>query len=147
MTINSKENSMTLDQMFDALRSKGVAEVVVHYSGGNDEGGADGIDVFDAAGAAVTLPPSGAHEDTRYENGKRVPMGWVVTDWNVRPPVQRPATDEETLWAGVHKQLEAPIYDRYKSFAGEFECYGTVTWDITTGEYEMDDHYRYMMWD
>jgi hypothetical protein len=34
---------MTRDEVFQQLRQKGVKKAVVHFSGGNDEGGADSI--------------------------------------------------------------------------------------------------------
>ena len=46
---------MTKHQLFGTLAAMGVARAVVHFSGGNDEGGADGIDFFDAENKPVTV--------------------------------------------------------------------------------------------
>lgn len=138
---------MNQHQAMVALRERGVAKVVVHFSGGNDEGGADLTEFFDAADEKVEVPRSRATEDQRYDQATRrwLSAGWVV---NERAPdgergwTQRPATDDEILLAQLDRVLEEPIYDRYGSFAGDFEVYGTVTWDVATGKHEMHGEMR-----
>lgn len=36
--------------------------------------------------------------------------------------------------------LSEPVFDRYGSFAGDFSCYGKVTWDTVAETCEMDDY-------
>lgn len=117
-----------------ALRSRGVAKVVIHFSGGNDSGGADDIEYLDAAGNEVTIPNSSASQRQIHDPQK----GWITGPWQVyEQGGPRDATPEEIKWSKVADVLEAPIYNRWGSFAGDFDVQGTVTWDTATGEHEM----------
>jgi hypothetical protein len=33
----------------------------------------------------------------------------------------------------LHEQLSQPVWDKYGSFAGDFDVHGVVTWDVETG--------------
>jgi hypothetical protein len=54
---------------------------------------------------------------------------WDLPSWGGKP-------DEQEL----ADLLSEPVYDQYGTFAGDFSCYGTVTWDVSTGEVVMDDN-------
>lgn len=122
------------------LTDAGVATVVIEFSGGNDEGGADGTSYLDAAGNKVEgIPSSNAYEDREYNFDTRTygALGWKVSEYVDQKYTQRPATDDEVKAAKIGQVLEAPIYDRYGSFAGEFHVYGQVTWDVAAGTHKM----------
>lgn len=127
------------DNAMQNLRSAGVATVTVEFSGGNDEGGADGIDYFDAEGNALIVAGSHAYNESgsRYDpdTGKFVqsPARWVVYETGTK----RDATPAEIELAQVATVLEHPIYDRWGSFAGEFYVHGTLTWDVAAGTYKL----------
>lgn len=134
------------------LRDQGVAKVVIDFSGGNDEGGADAASFLDANGDGVKMPDSGvnAYERERWDsaNQRYVSEGWVV--WSVGPTgkqEQREATAEEIAAAKLEKVLEAPIYDRWGSFAGEFYVHGTLEWDVATGKHKLTGSESHEVWD
>jgi hypothetical protein len=134
----------------ETLRQKGVAKVEISFSGGNDEGGADGAVYLDANGEKVELPRGNAHENESWDPASRryISQGWIVTDWHRDSGyTSRPATEEEIQFSKLEKVLEEPIYDRYGSFAGEFHVHGTLTWDVATAKHEMHGQESHEVWD
>jgi hypothetical protein len=135
-------NQQALDQRnaMNALRSLGVATVLIHFSGGNDSGGADSTEALDASGNPVAIPESNAYQQTEFNDRTRT---WEPTGWKVRESKptggweDRPATAEEIRWANLARVLEAPIYERWGSFAGEFDVDGTLTWDVAAGTHKL----------
>jgi hypothetical protein len=137
-------------QAMQALKDLGVTKVSIPFSGGNDEGGADDIDYFDADGNTVEgIPTNQAHLSQKWDADHQtfVDEGWMVTNWNVRPSVSRPATDEEVTVAKLTQVLEYPIYDRWGSFAGEFYVQGTLTWDVSTGKHTLEGQESHEVWE
>jgi hypothetical protein len=135
-TITASESRQALDE----LRSRGVATVEIQFSGGNDEGGTDGIAFLDADGNEVEAPPS-PNVYTVYTAGGGTEIragGWQES---------RAATAEEIRQHNVYRVLEQPIYDRYYTFAGEFYVEGTVTWDIAKGTHEMHGQEQVSSWE
>lgn len=110
-------------EVFERLRERGAARAVVEFSGGNDEGGAEGIVLYDAAGDAVGEVDNGAL-------GSR----W---DPEMGRFVEVAATPERRLEEELAEALEAPIYEEYSSFAGDFSVGGRVTWDAEKGTVTM----------
>lgn len=146
---NPSAEALAQREAMNALRSRGVATVVIHFSGGNDSGGADSMEPTDADGNPVELPNSSAHQGTEYNNatGRWEPGPWTVYErGSDGRPVKRDATDEEILWGKVTKVLEAPIYDRWGSFAGEFDVDGTLTWDVATGTHKLKGQESVTSW-
>jgi hypothetical protein len=152
--INMNTNLSTPSAM-QILRDLGVATVKVEFSGGNDEGGADSIVYLDASGSQVTLglPDTRAYQSSKFDADTWKPTGWIVSEYE--PPAEgeergkwgtRPATPEEIRASDLLQVLEAPIYDRYGSFAGEFSVYGILTWDVATGKPSMDGQESYTEW-
>lgn len=125
-------------QVLQKLRSQGIARVEASFSGGNDEGGIDSMTFFDADGNEVEAPVR-PHVYRVYTQGRSELRGG---DWN-NP---RLATTEEVAQNLVYKVLEAPVYDKYYTFAGEFYVDGTLTWDITKGTNEMHGSESYTEW-
>jgi hypothetical protein len=141
-------------QAMETLKSLGIATVKVSFSGGNDEGGADGIDFFDADGNKVETNgalTSSAYQDQIWNEDTKSwgPTQWIVWEGtgSYKDRTKRPATPDEVRAAEVNAILEAPIYDEYGSFAGEFSVYGTLTWDVATGRSEMHGQYESRSWD
>lgn len=129
--------SMSTSDAMAALRKKGCVKAIVHFSGGNDEGGADGFTFLTADGTKIEMDMrTEAHQD--WDTKK-----WVVYTWEGREQKSRPATDVEIEDARLREVLEQPIYDQYGSFAGEFYVSGECTWDVATGKAEMHGHYEY----
>jgi hypothetical protein len=131
-----------------ALRKQGFVTAIVHFSGGNDEGGADGFVGVKADGEQVRIDGSDARQDQEYDPVSQTwkSTGWVVHSWGQdRSYTTRPATPEEIEHARICEVLEGPIYDQYGSFAGEFYVDGTCTWDVATGKAEMHGHYQSMV--
>ena len=111
---------MNKQQVFQALRERGAAKAVVKFSGGNDEGGCEGIEFYDQLGN-----PAGEMEEH-----------WGDSEWDPvkQKYVEKPLTKEQKL----SKALCAPVYDKYYSFAGDFYVYGQVVWDVSAGKVTMD---------
>lgn len=136
---------MTQAQAMMFLRLRGVAKVVVHFSGGNDEGGADTVEFLAADGSEVPVPESNAYRTSKWNNKTRAyeDLGYIVGSWVDGKYSHRPATDEEIQLARVRTVLEQPIYDSYGSFAGDFHVEGKVVWDVARGTYKMGGQQSY----
>jgi hypothetical protein len=117
-----RKNLMTRDGVFAALKSKGIAKVLVHYSGGNDEGGVNQIELFDANGENIG-------EMQEYYGGTSV---WDEAT-NTYKPAPPPSDDQRLAEA-----LGAPVYNKYGGFAGEYYVDGIVTWDVVNKK--INDH-------
>jgi hypothetical protein len=133
---------------FAAMKNAGIAKAVVHFSGGNDEGGADDIQVTHGDGTTESQDSyGGAHEAysswNKDKDGNTFPEGtWIImaegqdgTLYHARH--YRLATEQEIERAKLTSLLTAPVYDRYGSFAGEFYVDGVVTWDAEAGKVYM----------
>lgn len=131
-------------QALSTLRTLNVQTVKIHFSGGNDSGGADSIVALDANGNTVEIPDSRAHRGTMHDPKTN---RWVQGPWEVyESGGKRPATPEEIKWAQVSTALEAPIYDRWGSFAGEFDVDGELTWDVSAGTHKLTGQESVTTW-
>jgi hypothetical protein len=101
---------MTREQVWGELVKRGASRATVHYSGGNDSGGADDIRLWAGDKELCSIEE---HHGWRWIDGKAV---------EVEP-------DEDGALADA---LAAPVYDAYGSFAGDFSTEGVVTWDVAT---------------
>lgn len=99
---DESERPMNKSEVFTTLENLGVGVARVEYSGGHDEGGVDNILLLSA-------------EDP---NQKVIVNIW---DKNGRDPR---ITDQ------LVNALGGPVYDRYRTFAGEFSVHGEVIWDV-----------------
>ena len=116
-----KNNMMSRDSVFAALSKRGAVRVEVDYSGGNDEGGVNGITLFDANGENI------GHMDEYYGETQQ----WDEATKKYIP--SPPPTDEQRL----SQALCAPVYDKYYSFAGDFYVNGILTWDVANKKINM----------
>ncbi len=114
---------MTNDQIFDELRRRNITKVVVAFSGGNDEGGADGFTAHYTNGTEQELPVVHVYVD--YQTQQHV----VSAGYADGEHTTRPATPEEIAHAALLEALEQPIFDRWGGFSGDFHVDGTLTWD------------------
>jgi hypothetical protein len=106
--------------MFAELRRRGVAKVVVEFSGGGDEGGVNDITLYNADGGEI-----GKLEEDYGGSTYNSKTG----QWE---PINPPNPDTKLVEA-----LVAPVYDRYGSFAGEFYVSGTVEYDVANEKVKM----------
>lgn len=106
---------MDRGEVFEALAERGATKAVVEFSGGNDEGGADGIVLYDGDEETGTVEQYFGFVYHRGENG-----GWT----------SRPLTDAERREDELAEALAAPVYDEYSGFAGDFSVSGVVEWDV-----------------
>lgn len=100
---------------FTLLRKLGATKAVLHFSGGNDEGGVDAI--------LLHFPtPEGAEKP-------------LTKDFPVAYYNQEGDEDVE-----LSLLLQAPIDAEYGTWAGEFSAYGTLVWDVQAGTVVMDKY-------
>lgn len=89
------------------------------FSGGHDEGSVESITLIVAGGKAeMDLP-------TWYCGG----YGWD-NEKNTYKPLSEPANEDEEL----ADLLEGPINERFGAWGGAPSTYGTLTWDVATGD-------------
>jgi hypothetical protein len=112
----TNDKVMDRHKVFSLLKARNIVKVEVQYSGGNDEGSVNQINLIDNAGKVEYM-------EEYYDNYSV----WDETTKSYRSP--EPPTKEQLL----SKSLCAPVYDKYYSFAGEFYVSGTVTWDVVAG--------------
>lgn len=124
------------------LKDAGVSTVRLSFSGGNDEGSVYETVFLDADSnpVAVSLPENRAYENTEYNQATKTwDKRWVVWDnfSSTFPRQSRPATPDEISHANDIDTLEAPIYDKFGSFAGDFYVDGVLVWDVVAGTYTL----------
>lgn len=109
-------------EVFAELARRGVAQAKVHFSGGNDEGGINDVELLKADGSKVELldqwdchPPYDVYDKAQ---GKYVPAPDERSDQHKADWI---------LW----EAFEAPMEAEYGGFGGEFYVSGTYTWDVT----------------
>ena len=99
-----------------AFIKRGITMAEVTFSGGNDTGSCDGYTFFDA--------------DNNVVDG--VNMNYVSSSHRVDGKwVERELTDEEKAENDFINLVDAPVYWRWGSFAGDFSVEGTMYYDIT----------------
>lgn len=89
-------------EAFAALTRMGADRAVVEFRGGNDEGGPDSI--------------------TRYTGEQQIAS---LSSW---PTGTR--TREEQAEDRLADALSGPVFDRYHTFAGDFDVTGEVIWKV-----------------
>ena len=127
------------------LKDAGVSTVRLAFSGGNDEGSVNKTVFLDADSnpVAVSLYENRAYENTEYNQAtKNWDTRWVVWEnfSSTLPRQSRPATPDEIIHANDIDTLEAPIYDKFGSFAGDFYVDGVLVWDVVAGTYKLSGY-------
>jgi len=123
--VTGRHKGMNRDDMWAELRRRNVAEVVVNFSGGGDEGGVDEITLFNAEGKEIGK----LEEDYGGSTYDPVKNNWVA----INPP--NPDT-------ALVEALVAPVYERYHTFAGDFYVNGTVDYDVAKEKATMNKSER-----
>lgn len=103
----------TKAKVFEMLKARGATKAVLHYQGGNDEGGVDDVHLF--------IRPA---------------VGGEPISVDLDPYSYSGGPDAELV-----ALLEEPIDSKYGSWAGEFSAYGTLTWDAEAGTVVLNDNY------
>lgn len=98
------------DQIFDALATNDVSHVVMSFSGGSDEGGADGWKFYDASGHFEINPPASLLADNKniLEDMEEIllvyfhffdnqPAAWGAVEWNVSTRKVTLRADQEVI--------------------------------------------------
>ena len=109
-----EKTALSLDEAMALLSARGVETVEIDFSGGNDEGFAESARLQGPEGQGLGEIKDWYCGGYSYSGGQ-----WV--------PISEPETDDEKLY----QFLVRPIYDRYGSFAGEFQVDGTLTWRVS----------------
>lgn len=104
------------EQVFQWLKAKNYTKAVVSFSGGGDEGGVDRIELYKSKeGEAVeVIDEFEVRAKYSFEGGK-----YTVS-----------VEDGKENDYYVQQGLSKPVYDKYGSFAGEFQVDGEVIWDV-----------------
>jgi hypothetical protein len=111
-----RDRSEHKDKIIAAFTKRGIAMAEVTFSGGNDDGSCDGYTFFDV--------------DNNVVDG--VVMHYISKSHNVDGKwVERELTDEDKAQNDFVNLVDAPIYWRWGSFAGDFSVEGTMYYDIT----------------
>jgi hypothetical protein len=95
--------------------ARGATRAVVHFSGGNDEGGADSIYLYNGDEKVAELEPYGYDSEEVWDDEKK-------------QFVPNPDYKEDRLCDWL---ADIPS-DRYGNFAGEFYVSGVITIDTIT---------------
>lgn len=120
-------NDFDKDVAMQILRDHNVYRLVLEYSGGNDEGGVDAVRVTYMDGTQEDNP---SWCERHYADS--------VFDKDTGEWKRNEVSAEETASTKRADILEAPVYDRYYSFAGDFYASGTVVYDVQEGTCVMD---------
>jgi hypothetical protein len=103
---------VTRDQIFNELVARSVAKVIISFSGGNDEGGVDQIQLL-------------------YNNEvvEYIDEYWPVPKYDeaTKTWIKPERTYEQTF----QFYLTKPIYNKYHTFAGDWYVNGELVWDVT----------------
>ena len=136
--IKSSNNTyLSRDEVFRALKEEGVDRAVVEFSGGHDEGGANGVylERFVSGASGAGASGAGASEAEDDESWERV--GELREHvW----PGRRGLTGDEVEEMKLAQSLTAPVYDAYHSFAGDFFVSGTLQWRVAGHRVSMHGH-------
>ena len=108
------------------LRTLGITKAVVHYSGGNDDGGSEGISTIMEDGTTGEIKE-------HYLQGEYIPGKGYVTPDNYSEEVRKEAELADIL--------VAPVYRLWGTFAGEFYVSGEITWDTKANKVTVNQDY------
>jgi len=120
------------------LRTLGITKAVVHYSGGNDDGGSEGISTIMEDGTTGEIKE-------HYLEGEWIPGKGYVTPNDYPEEIRKEAELADIL--------VAPVYRLWGTFAGDFYVSGEITWDtkankiIVNQDYSEPNHtYQELEW-
>lgn len=111
------------ERALNALKDMGIVKCVMDFSGGNDEGAINSAVVTRTDGTEESNPPFLEREFLR-RTWDADTQTWGYAD---------DVTEEQKAHNELAELFEAPVYDAYGSFAGDFYVEGTLTYDVTAG--------------
>lgn len=114
------------ERTFELLRKKGAVKAVLPFQGGHDEGSVESITLTLEDGSEVDLP---TWYCGGYTLGERKPNG-DYGDW---VPLSTPTNEDEEL----ADLLEGPINQEFGSWGGSPSTFGSLTWDVSKGDFEL----------
>ena len=109
------------DNLEKLFKHYGISTVIVEFSGGNDDGGVDGIGFYDSEGETINL--SATYTNNTFWNPK-------TKTWD-----QKELSDDDRRMNELIDLLEAPVQDRWGSWAGDFYANGQVAYDLAQTPY------------
>lgn len=108
-----KDPDQYVAKLLEKMNELGAVRLEAYYSGGNDQGGIEELQVLiDEDGKSIEPPPQFAETDEKWPNGN--------------PKV---IYDPTGFWQSANDILST----RYGSWAGDFEAYGTLYVDVKEG--------------
>ena len=121
-------NDIHKKQVIAAFKQRGIDGAEIEFSGGNDEGGPDSRYFYRITdGEREEVKVGGRHYSSKFVDGSgRHHSGkFVDGKWQERTLTPEQVADNEFL-----NLIDDPIYRRWGSFAGEFQVYGVLRYDI-----------------
>lgn len=109
------------DNLEKLFKHYGITTVSIGFSGGNDDGGVDSTTFYDADGEVLQM-------EAHYTNN---------TFWNPETKSwgERELSDEDRRMNEFIDLLEAPIQDRWGSWAGDFYADGRLIYNLNETPY------------
>jgi hypothetical protein len=111
--------AMTKQEAMGKLRERGATRAVVEFSGGNDQGGADRICLYNGEEEICEIQEHYPHY--HFDQEKK--------EW-----IKVPLPEDEYAEAELCEALTRPVYQTYGTFAGDFDVDGKVVWDVESDE-------------
>lgn len=109
-------NDIRKKQVIAAFKQRGIDGAEIEFSGGNDEGGPDSRYFYRISdGEREEVKVGGRHHSGEFVDGK----------WQERTLTPEQVADNEFL-----NLIDDPIYRRWGSFAGEFQVYGVLRYNV-----------------
>lgn len=100
--------------LFEEMRKVGASRLEASYSGGNDEGGVDGIEkLLDAEGNALEIPGA-----------------WIEREPRDDDPAYRIREGKVNEWHPLYEAADGMLSTEFGSWAGEFSAHGTLFADL-----------------
>lgn len=104
-------------KLLDQIREAGAVRLAAGYSGGNDEGGVNDVELFDADG-----------------NKMESPEGWIERDPRPDDPEYRVRNGKVSEYHPLWEAADQMLSTEFGSWAGEFSAYGTLFADTRDGK-------------
>lgn len=121
---------ITRQEIFEWIKEQGAEKCVVSFDGGGDEGGVREIKLINKDNVIKTL-------EEQYVEEQYI--------WNEM--TKKFETPEIPHSVRINKAICEPVYDKYGSFAGEFNVSGQVTWDATNNTVKIDGSESVESWE
>jgi hypothetical protein len=111
---------LSMSEVWEELKKRNVAKAEVSFSGGNDEGGVENIELFDENGKELgTLDEEFLPQKYNEETQEYEPVGEISGN------------------GLLATALSQPVYAKYYSFAGDFHVSGSVVYDVKSRKVNM----------